>query len=147
MKEEYQMTTETEVRNASAKFYAALNRMMKGDAASFGEIWSHEANVTTMHPIGGRETGWDNVRKSFEQVASMATGGQVKLEKQFIQVSADMACEVGIEQGQITIAGQTADIAQRVTNVYRRESGGWKIVHHHTDISQPMLDILSRLQK
>jgi ketosteroid isomerase-like protein len=36
-------------------------------------------------------------------------------------------------------------IEQRVTNVYRRESGAWKIVHHHADLSPAMIDVLSRL--
>jgi hypothetical protein len=39
-----------------------------------------------MHPIGGREVGWDQVRGSWEQVAQLATQGQVKLSDQFIQV-------------------------------------------------------------
>jgi hypothetical protein len=38
-----------------------------------------------------------------------------------------------VEHPQITLGGQpvTGDI--RVTNIYRRESGAWEIVHHHTD--------------
>jgi len=29
-----------------------------------------------------------------------------------------------------------------VTNIYRRESDGWKIVHHHTDFSQEVAETL-----
>lgn len=47
-----------EVRKASEQFYAALNRMLNGDAGPMADIWSHSAVVTTMHPIGGREVGW-----------------------------------------------------------------------------------------
>ena len=143
------MTTEAEVRAASNKFYAALNRMIAGDAGAFDDIWSHGATVTTMHPIGGREVGWDNVRKSFEQVAQIAKGGkggQVKLSDQYIQVAGDVAYELGVERGQADLAGQQVTFADRVTNIYRRESGAWKIVHHHTDISQAMLDVLARLK-
>jgi ketosteroid isomerase-like protein len=140
------MSTEDEVRKASEQFYAALNRMANGDAGSMADIWSHSTVVTTMHPIGGREVGWDEVKGPWQQVAQLASGGQVKLSDQLIQVSGDMAYEVGTEQGQFTLAGQQASIEQRVTNIYRREAGGWKIVHHHTDISPAMLDILSRLQ-
>ena len=143
------MTTEAEVRAALDKFYAALNRMITGDAGAFGDIWSHAATVTTMHPIGGREVGWDNVRKSFEQVAQIAKGGkggQVKLSDQYIQVAGDVAYELGVERGQADLAGQQVTFADRVTNIYRRESGAWKIVHHHTDISQAMLDVLARLK-
>ena len=140
------MATEDEVRNASAQFYSALNRMIGGDAGALSDIWSQSATVTTMHPIGGREVGWDKVRASFQGVAKIATAGSVKLEEQIVQVSGDLAYELGIERGNATMAGQHVTIDQRVTNIYRREAGGWKIVHHHTDISPAMLDLLKKLQ-
>ena len=140
------MTTENDVRDASKKFYAALNGMIRGNAGPLTEIWSHGTNVTTMHPIGGREVGWDEVRKSWEQVAQIATEGQVTLDDQAIQVVGDMAYEIGVERGHATLAGERVEIDDRVTNIYRRESGTWKIVHHHTDIAPEMLDLLNRLK-
>lgn len=140
------MSTENEIRQASSQFYDGLNRMLNGDSSALADIWSHGAAVTAMHPIGGREVGWDAVRGSFEQVAQMASEGKVGLQDQFVQVAGDMACEVGIEQGQFKLAGQQVSIEHRVTNIYQREAGAWKIVHHHTDISPAMLDALSRLQ-
>ena len=141
------MTVEDEVRAASEKFYSALNRMLNGDAGPLGDIWSHSATVTTMHPTGGREVGWDEVRGSWEQIAKLATQGKVRLSDQFIQVTGDLAYELGVEHAQFTLGGQpvTGDI--RVTNIYRRESGACKIVHHHTDAAQSMIDMLSRLEK
>jgi ketosteroid isomerase-like protein len=140
------MSTEDEVRMASEHFYAALNRMLVGDAAPLIDIWSHSATVTTMHPIGGRQVGWDEVRESWEQTAGLASGGQVELADQIVQVAGDVAYELGVERGQATLAGQQVSFEQRVTNIYRREAGGWKIVHHHTDVSPVMLDLLSHLQ-
>jgi len=140
------MSSEDEVRTASAQFYAALNSMMVGDAAPLAEVWSHGAEVSTMHPIGGRETGWDEVRGSFEGVAGLASGGHAEIRDQSIHVTGDLAYEVGVEKGQATLAGEQIAIEQRVTNVYRREAGQWKIVHHHTDLSPAMLALLARLQ-
>ena len=140
------MSAEDEVRDASNKFYAALNRMANGDAGPLAAIWSHAATVTTMHPIGGREAGWDQVRNSWEQVAQLSSGGQVKLDDQVIQIAGDAAYELGVERGQMTLAGQQVTIDHRVTNIYRREAGAWKIVHHHTDVAPAMVDIVNRLQ-
>ena len=140
------MSTTDEVRKASAQFYAALNQMANGDSSSMADVWSHGASVTTMHPIGGREVGWDAVRASFEQVAKIASAGKVELKDQLIQVAGDVAYEVGSEQGHLNLAGHHASIDHRVTNIYQRQAGGWKLVHHHTDTSPAMLDILSRLQ-
>jgi ketosteroid isomerase-like protein len=140
------MSAEDEVRDASNKFYAALNRMANGDAGPLADIWSHGGTVTTMHPVGGREVGWDQVRKSWEQVAELTSAGEVKLDDQVIRVAGDAAYELGLERGQITLAGQQVTLDHRVTNIYRREPEGWKIVHHHTDIAPAMLDALNRLK-
>lgn len=140
------MSAEDKVHKASEQFYTALNRMLTGDAGPLADIWSHSKAVTTMHPIGGREVGWGKVGQTWEEVAKVFSGGQVKLSDQLIQVVGDMAYEVGIEHGQAKLGGQQISIEQRVTNIYRRERGGWKIVHHHTDISHAMVDALSRLQ-
>jgi ketosteroid isomerase-like protein len=139
------MAAEDEVRDASARFYAALNSMTDGSAAPMMEIWSH-GTATTMHPIGGRETGWEEVRGSFEQVAGLASGGHVELRDQRIELLGDVAYEVGVEYGQAKLAGENIAIEHRVTNIYRREPGGWKIVHHHTDISPAMVALLTRLR-
>ena len=140
------MSTEDDVRKASEQFYTALNRMIEGDSSLLSGVWAHGATVTTMHPIGGRQVGWDKVLDSFQQVAGIASAGQVKLEDQIIHVIGDLAYELGVERGQATFAGQQVTLDHRVTNVYRREAGRWKIVHHHTDVSPAMLDVLQRLQ-
>lgn len=140
------MTTEDEVRNASKQFYAGLNRMANGAGGAMADIWSRSATVTAMHPIGGRDVGWNAVRVSFDNVAQLASGGKVDLKDPLIRVAGDMAYEVGIEQGQVTLAGQPVAIEHRVTNIYQREAGAWKLVHHHTDTSAAMLDVVARLQ-
>jgi ketosteroid isomerase-like protein len=141
------MSTEDEVREASKRFYAALNAMLNGDASSMADVWSHGAAVTTMHPIGGRQVGWSEVRGSWEQVAGLASAGQVTMDDQIIRVAGNAAYELGVERGNFKIAGQQIQaIEDRVTNIYLREAGQWKIVHHHTDISQSMLDVLSRVR-
>jgi ketosteroid isomerase-like protein len=99
-----------------------------------------------MHPIGGQEVGWDAVRGSFEQVAQVITDGQVELKDQLIQATGDMAAyEVGRESGQFKLAGSQVTVDHRVTNIYQREGGAWKIVHHHADPSPAMLEVLSKL--
>ena len=140
------MSSEDEVRNASKQFYAGLNRMANGDAGPLADIWLHSAEVTAMHPIGGRQVGWDAVRESFEQVAQLASEGRVDLKNQLIHIIGDVAYEAGVEHGQVTLAGHKVRFEHRVTNIYQRDAGGWKIAHHHTDTSAEMLDVLNRLQ-
>ena len=140
------MAAEDEVRAASDEFYAALNRMLAGDARSLGDIWSHSATVTALHPIGDWHVGWDEVKSSFDKVAKASTGGQVSISDQLIRVTGDMAYEVGMEHAQFAIAGQPLTVHSRVTNIYRREQGAWKIVHHHGDKSPGILEALEHSQ-
>ena len=140
------MSTEDEVKGASSKFYEGLSRMAAGDAGQLSDIWSHSETVTTMHPIGGEQIGWSAVKESFEQVAGLASSGYVEIADQSIQTGGDLAYELGTERGQFELAGETITIDQRVTNIYRREGGEWKLVHHHADISPAMLGVLERLQ-
>ncbi len=140
------MSTEDQVRDASTHFYAALNRMVNGDARPLSDIWSHDSTVTTMHPIGGRQVGWDEVRGSWEQVAGAASEGKVELKDQLIYAAGDLGYEVGVEHAQFTLGGQKVVGQLRVTNVYQREAGVWKIRHHHTDLAPEMIEILKRLQ-
>lgn len=56
----------------------------------------------------------------------------------------DMAVETGIENGTLVITGHQVTLQHRVTNVYRKVEGGWKLTHHHTDVSEAMLDVLKR---
>ncbi len=140
------MSAENEVRSASGSFYSALNRMANGERGAMRAIWSHTASATALHPIGGRDVGWDQIETSFDNVAGIASGGDIRLKDQLIQVSGDMAYEVGTETGTLTLGGLKASIAHRVTNIYRREGGHWKLVHHHTDTSPAMMDVLVRLQ-
>ncbi len=139
-------SAEDDVREASRKFYDALNRMANGKPRSFDDIWSQNPNVTTMHPIAGRQIGWEAVRNSFEQFAQIASRGTVVLKEQIIRVSGDMAYELGVEQGSVTLAGERADFDHRVTTIYRRDAGGWKIVHHHSDVDPRLVGALDRLR-
>jgi ketosteroid isomerase-like protein len=136
---------EDEVRQASKQFYAGLNRMANGDAGPLADIWSQSMDATTMHPIGGREVGWGKVQESFQQVAHAASEGRIKLDDQLVRVVGDLAYEIGVERGALSLAGKQAAIDGRVTNIYRREAGKWKMVHHHTDISPAMLEVYHQL--
>lgn len=140
------MSTQEEVRKASTQFYVALNRMLNGDARPLSDIWSHDSAVTTMHPIGGRQVGWNEVLESWKQVAQVASDGEVELKDQLIRVAGDVACEVGVEHAEFKLGGQKVAGQLRVTNIYQREAGAWKITHHHADLAPAMVEVLNRLQ-
>jgi|SRR5947209_125624 len=142
------MSAEDEVRQASARYYTALNHLLNGDAGLMTKVWSHNSDVTTMNPYGGREIGWEQIQAVFEQVAQMCLGSQitVRIRDALIRVGGDLAYEIGIEFGEGTIAGKPTSIQHRVTNIYRREAEGWKNVHCHTDLNPGEQEVVRKLQ-
>lgn len=136
---------ETEVRNASKQFYAALNRMANGSDSAMADCWSQGPAVTSMHQVGRRENGWNQVRDSFHQFSLIASDAKIRLDDQKIQVVGDLAYEVGFERGSLRLGGTPVEVDVRVTNIYRREPGGWKMVHHHSDTSPAMQEAVEKL--
>ena len=129
------MTTKREIREVSTQFYAALKRMLNGDPRALSDVWSHRSFVTTMHPLGGRQEGWAEVRQTWEQIAQRSSEGKVELKDQLICLAGEVAYEVGVEHVEAKLGGQIVAAKIRVTNIYQREAGAWKITHHHTDMS------------
>ncbi len=96
------MSTEEEVRQASEQFYAALNRFLNCDTEPMMEVWSHGPDVTAMHPVPGRQVGWEEVRAAWEQMASLASSGQVTVRDLLVRAGSDLEKEVeGIRVGLI----------------------------------------------
>ena len=136
------MATEDEVRQASDRFYSALDSMLNGDAAPMADVWSHDSSVSTMHPLGGREVGWDAVRGSWEGAAQAFEGGTHEVSDLEVCVLGDTAYTTGIEHVDATIGGKSLHFDIRATNIFRREDGEWKVVHHHTDADGPLQEAL-----
>lgn len=133
------------VRAASDAFYSALNKMFTGDIASMEAVWSHESDVSQLGPFGGRINGWDAVGKEWTHEASLKLGGKVSAENIQVVAGVCMGYTVTEEVGQdMSADGKPVEVRFRATNVFRKERGGWKMVHHHTDISEALVKATTR---
>ena len=115
---------------------AALSHLVNGDPGPYLALWSHADDVTVMGGFGSYETGWDRVRQNTEFAASRFRGGQVSgVEEMAASASGDLAYAVWIERGEVQVEGreEPAPLAVRITHVFRREDGVWKIIHRHGD--------------
>lgn len=141
------MLVEDEVRQVSEQYYAALSSLLMGDAGPLTQIWSQSQDVTAMNPYGGREEGWQQLEPVFERVAHMCVGSHasVWLQNRLLRIGGDLAYETGIESGEGILMGKPITISHRVTNIYRREASGWKMVHRHTDLNPAEQDVSRQL--
>lgn len=61
-----------------------------------------------------------------------------RFDVEVVEVSGNMAYTLGFERFNGSIAGRPVEpVTVRVTHIYRREDGEWKIVHRHADNPGP----------
>ncbi len=127
---------EAAVRAAMQQFYAALNAgVFGGDVEPMKQVWSHAADVTYMGPFGGMQVGWTQVLATWEEQTAMKITGEIKPRDIHVKVGRDLAVIQNFEEGKNTDAdGNTHDVSIRVTNIFRKEDGKWKMISHHTDL-------------
>ena len=112
---------------------AAEKAIHDGDAAPRTALWSHVDPVTL---FGAKLTasGWAEIEPAFAEVASWFSDSVAhEWEVVAAGASGDLGYTVGYEHNRVTADGRPAVYTLRVTHVYRREHGEWRIVHRHGD--------------
>lgn len=122
-------------------FREGTQRFMNGDVALWKENVSRRDDVMIMGAWGAYERGWPQVsaRCDWAGARFQKSGARLKGEYLASSISGDLAYTVAIERAEVKLAGQHAvmPMALRVTHIYRRESGGWKLMLRHAD---PLID-------
>jgi ketosteroid isomerase-like protein len=87
------------------------------------------------------EKGWTEVNPRYDWAAARFRdiGARAQIEYISSAASGDLAYTVAIERSEAMVAGQDkpATMVLRVTHVFRKENGDWKLVHRHAD---PLVD-------
>jgi len=112
---------------------AAERALHQGDPEPRLALWSRADPVTV---FGAKLScaGWSEVNAMFRDVASwFSNSTQFDFEVVAAGASGDLAYTVGYERNQVEVDGKARAYALRVTHVYRRENGTWRIVHRHAD--------------
>jgi ketosteroid isomerase-like protein len=104
-----------------------------GNAAPRRALWSRNEPVSILgaarNAYGQREVdeAFTWLEKRFSDCTSYT------LELQAYDVVGDMAYTAGLEHTATSIEGQPRTYTLRVTQIYRREGGEWKVAHRHAD--------------
>lgn len=77
-------------------------------------------------------------REDRRPVASRYREGVVTAEYVVVHEGADLAYTVGYETGDVLLDGAPMTRQRlRVTQIYGREDGEWRLIHRHGDIAPP----------
>lgn len=108
-----------------------------GDPAPRLEMWSKEDPVTLFGALGVCKSGTVEVSRISRWVASLFSNCiAYNFELFAAGVSGDLAYTAGFEHSTRSLNGGPAEPSTlRVTHIYRRENGEWKIIHRHGDIA------------
>jgi len=107
-----------------------------GDPEPFKALWSHRDDVSLFGAFGPCKKGWHQVGKTTDWVASRYREGVVTAEYEVVHEGADLAYTVGYEIGDVVLDGAPMTRQRlRVTQIYRREDGEWRLVHRHGDFA------------
>ena len=116
----------------------ALASMASGDPQPYIDRWAERPDVTLFGAWGPIEQGHERLAETFRWVGSRFTGGPLVPENLVAFESGDLAYTVGFERGDVAIdGGATRPMTIRVTHVYRRIDGAWRLVHRHADFPPP----------
>lgn len=120
---------------AVTKLREAMSKLVTGDDSAIKELYSHGDDVTGFNGFGSYEKGFKEVAKRWDWAAKQFEGGWVTYENLSSYVSGDLGFTVDVETLHLAMNGRidTVDRTNRVTHIFRREDGEWRLIHRHAN--------------
>jgi ketosteroid isomerase-like protein len=116
------------------RLVAELQALHNGNPQPRLAMWSTKDPVT-LFGAAMSGSGWAQVSGIFRSIAARWSDcTDQRVEILAAGVSGDLAYTVELEHTSVSVdGGPVAPYTLRVTQVYRREDGEWRIVHRHGD--------------
>ena len=116
------------VREANQRFYRAFESL---SLERMEAAWCHDGLVACVHPGWPLSLGWEAVRATWRTIFANTSSMKFDVGDERVDVRGDMAwvvCTERLASQSVTGSSHGAVLA---TNVFRKEGGTWKMVHHH----------------
>jgi ketosteroid isomerase-like protein len=122
-------------RQALDRLHAAMARVAMGDTTEIKALHSKGDDVTSFYGWGGYEKGWDAVSGRWDWAGTQFLGGTVAHETVSTVITDDLAYAVQLETFNARRPGKAEPVqwTNRVTHIFRRENGEWRLVHRHAN--------------
>lgn len=140
----------SDIDQAIKQFQHAGNEFHKGNPEPMLKMFSRREDVSVANPWGPAVRGREKLEETVKRAASNYREGlPVVYENIAKVVTPDIAFTVHTERAMALLVGRQdfAPIVLRVTTIFRKEDGVWKIVHRHADpivSNQPVESIIQK---
>lgn len=117
-------------------YHRGVEAFVTGDPEPQKRLWSRRPDVTLANPLGPPARGWEQVELAADRAAAQIREGEpIRFERISGDASEDFAYILEFERTRAKLGGgdQAVPISLRVTTIFRREDGAWRIVHRHAD--------------
>jgi ketosteroid isomerase-like protein len=118
------------------EYHRAGREITNGNADVYKQLYSRRDDVTLANPFGPPARGWSDVSATLDRAAANYRDGEVVgFENISTVIGSDLGYTVEIESYRARVGGaeDITPVAVRVTTIFRREEGIWKVVHRHAD--------------
>jgi ketosteroid isomerase-like protein len=122
------VTDRDAVEAANQRFYRAFETL---DLHEMDRVWAHGAHVRCIHPGWPLLAGWAAVRTSWETIFANTAEMSFTLSDLEISAVGDLAWVTCTENILSEVRGRVSVTSVLATNVFEREAGEWRLVHHH----------------
>ena len=130
-------------------YHLVVNEFATGNPKLVIALLSHRGDVSLAGGFGGFTHGHDQVAKAIEFAATQFKEGKVNFDNLAKVVTQELGYIVEIERYKSKLGGSedvTLDVL-RVTSIFRREDGVWKLVHRHGGPTSAMNALVQLLPK
>src|SRR5262245_10874709 len=127
--------TDKDVAHLTRRSAEANTALVRGDIDGYLALIKHAQDFTLMTPFGGAPVrGFDGSSENRAAMARFFKSGTFQQEVVTTYDSGDLVVLVTIERVRAETGGPTEqEWSLRVTQVFRREGGEWRLVHRHAD--------------
>lgn len=105
-----------------------------GDAAPLDTITPHRGAASFLPPSGGHISGAETVAARYHaDAAAFAPGNETWLEVVQSSASDGVGFWTGYQHFKGRLGGKEMTLKLRVTEVFRHDMDGWRMIHRHAD--------------
>ncbi|HEV2124776.1 MAG TPA: SgcJ/EcaC family oxidoreductase [Chloroflexota bacterium] len=141
--------SESDFNEAVEAYRRALNAICKGDPQPVLELFSRRNDVTLANPLGPPRRGRTEVETATKDAATHFRGGNSSFEEVSRYTTPDLGYVLHLERAEVKLGAgdEMARISLRVTTIFRREEGIWRVAHRHADPIITPRDVTSIVER